>query len=351
MNKYTKIGVTALSGALASFAVAEAGPISVAGSVTVSNTSVNATGMGSSGTNGQSLGFNKSFTFSGSGELDNGYAWSYYYATNEQIAAMTSAQVSFNLDSMGTLDLNAGAGSPVSSKDDISPSAWEESWDGTAGGANNVGGISGGTQITWTSPADLLPLGTSLQLAYGNENAGHEGDKGAGAGADATGSGHEIGITTSLGMDGLTIGAAYANIEQTDNTNYSGDQEEFVGYIKYAAGPITVSYQQNVEDPAVKSIGSVKYYETVAYGISFQVNDNLTVSYAEHNNEKAYGAGTTFDMIDGATSSVSQDSSGINVAYNLGGATLKISHNETDNVSYTSTKTKERTSVALVLAF
>lgn len=348
MNKYTKLGVTALTGALASFSVAQAGAIDVSGGVTVSNTAMSAKGMGSSGTDGSSLGFNKTFTFSGAGELDNGYAWNYFYATSEDIAGRTSAQVSFNLDAMGTLDLNAGAGSPVSGLDDVSPSAWEESWDGTSGTIHNkVGGISGGTQITWSSPADLIPLGSTLKLAWGPENAGHNGDKGTSAGADGTGDGYEVGLTTSLGMEGLTINLATAQMNTTDATTYSGDQTEYVGAIKYAVGPVTIGYQQNYEDQNPINIGDVDYYETVAYGISFQVNDNLTVSYAEHENQKTHGNGTKHWMTVGSTSDVSQDSKGINVAYNLGGATLKISHNETDNVSYDTSKTQERTSVAL----
>jgi len=55
------------------------------------------------------------------------------------------------------------------------------------------------------------------------------------------------------------------------------------------------------------------------------VNDNLSISYGEHNSTQ----------VNGTSADVELETKGINAAYNIGGATLKFSHSEADNVNYT----------------
>ena len=70
MNKFKKVGLTALAGSLV-VTSAVAGEMSVSGGASIGLKNTSKTATGRSWTMGNQL------TFSGSGELDNGYTWSY----------------------------------------------------------------------------------------------------------------------------------------------------------------------------------------------------------------------------------------------------------------------------------
>ena len=82
--------------------------------------------------------------------------------------------------------------------------------------------------------------------------------------------------------------------------------------------------------------------EVTAYGIAFAVNDNLSISYNEH--EMTYKK-------QGAGPDVTQDSTGIAIAYTMGGATVAIQNNSQDNQSGTAGTNDEITEISLSLAF
>jgi len=346
MNKLTKLGVSALCGSLASISLAQAGEYSVTGGVTVSHRTND-----SDETTGNPLGMSRNMSLNASGELDNGYTWSYFAATNDLNDSgfnMTSAGFSMTMDTLGTIELRQKA-SPIGALDDITPNAYEESWDGLTGTGNQdfISGVGGGgaTHIAYTSPADILPLGTSIQLAYAPHEIGGDAtpDKGSASDADVEGSGWEA-VIKMAPVDGLTIGAGYMQAD-AQTTAMEDDHKEGLYYATYAVGSVKVHWQQNYEDPSAIPTASagVEYYDTQAYGISFQVNDDLSISYTTNENKAVYN-----DSAD-----VSQDYTGIGAAYNLGGATLKISHNKVDNQGWStgSTGDDERTVIALGLAF
>ena len=68
MNKITKIGASALCGSLAAISAANAGDLSVTGGVDMSWTSL------PKANSGNPIGIGSNLTFSGSGELDNGWS-------------------------------------------------------------------------------------------------------------------------------------------------------------------------------------------------------------------------------------------------------------------------------------
>jgi len=347
MNNKLKLGVSALAGTLASVSAANAGDLAVTGGVTMTYSMDD----GGNQVTGNNLGMNRDMKISGSGELDNGYSWSYYVMSTDDWGGKTSAGTTFTMDGIGVIDFSQGMGSWVSSLDDITPNAWEESWDGATTGPNKVSGINTGTLLRYKTNQDL-PGGAVLKAAWNPSLAAtHAGDKGTSAGDGNKGSGWEVGVDLAP-VDGLTIQAAYSEAENQTSASWEDDSIEGVVAIKYAAGPITISAQQNYEDPNSSGIGTVEYYDTQAFGISFQVNDNLSVSYSEHRSEKYYGY-LDVDADDGIANKpdVEQDSKGIGFAYNLGGATLKLKHNETDNENYISGTSDDSTSLGLGLAF
>ena len=348
MNNYKKLGVSALAGTLASLTAmqaANAGAIDVSGSIDLSYV-----GRDSDETTGNPLGMSKDFQMNGSGEMDNGYSWSYFanYADGTAgLGSITSAAFSMNLDSMGSIVVSQGSGSAVSAIDDITPSAYEESWDGLSQGLNLVGGVNSGTVLRYAMPE--LPLGTKVVLAYNPDpGASNQADGGSAAGTNAYGAGMDMSITTGLGIDGLTLGAGYAEIEvldgKTTSSTYSGDIDEMVGYVKYAAGPVTFGYFQSYESTGLRAAASVDAYESDGFGISFAVNDNMSISYAEVENTKLFG---TVGQTD-----VTMETEGLGLSYNLGGASLLIQHNESNRTWTSASATSdENTEVRLKMAF
>ena len=82
--------------------------------------------------------------------------------------------------------------------------------------------------------------------------------------------------------------------------------------------------------------------EVEAYGIAFAVNENLSISYNQHN--------MTYKKR-GGSADVEQESTGIAIAYTMGGATLAIQNNSQDNSSGTAGSNDEITEISLSLAF
>ena len=84
MNNLKKLGLTALAGSLAAVS-ANAGEMSVSGSFNATYVTVD----GNTGTpasdHGIGLGNDKDVTFSGSGELDNGWTFSGYTLMKEEV--------------------------------------------------------------------------------------------------------------------------------------------------------------------------------------------------------------------------------------------------------------------------
>ncbi|MAJ23236.1 MAG: hypothetical protein CBC24_05205 [Candidatus Pelagibacter sp. TMED64] len=351
MKKMTKIGLSALAGSLA-LSAANAGDFGISGSVTISNASRSASitdDTAGASTSGARFGMSRAFTLTGAGELDNGYSWTYFAAsaTDGGSFGWTSSGMTMDLDGMGQIGWLNKAG-PLDAIDDVAPTAWEEVSDGIFS-RDQAGGISGGYHVDYYTPE--LALGTVVRVAYAPEISGTPGDKGTAAGSAGQGSGQAISINTKP-VDGLSMGAAYSKVDQVNTTSFDDDKEEAIAYVKYAIGPITVGYQRNVEVPnenggttSGNATNSVQYYDETSWGVSFQVNDNLSISYGEITNTKDFGTN------DDSDTNVDAEAKGINVAYNLGGATLKILHSSSDNNNYVTTDDRDQTVVALGLAF
>ena len=346
MNNYKKLGVSALAGTLASLTAmqaANAGAIDVSGSIDLSYV-----GLDSDENAGNPFGMSKDFQMGGSGEMDNGYSWSYFanYADGAiGLTAITSAAFALNLDTLGSITVSQGSGSAVSAIDDVTPSAYEESWDSLNNGLNLVGGVASGTLLRYQFPE--LPLGTTIKVAYNpSPGAANSADGASAVGTNSYGTGQDVSITTGLGVDGLTLGAGYAQIEvldgKTTTSTYSGDIDEMVGYIKYATGPVTVGYFQSYESTGERAAASVDAYDTTGFGISFAVNDNMSISYSEVENTKDFGS---------TTANVTMETEGIGISYNLGGASLLIQHNEQNRSWASATASDENTEVRLKMAF
>jgi hypothetical protein len=340
MNKLTKMGVSALCGSLAVVSAANAGEMAVSGGANATWTKL------SQGTTGNSLGMASNLTFTGSGELDNGNAFTLSVAHTDQ-NAYTASQIAYTT-SMGTFTLDQGGGTGLDRIDDMMPTAWEET-DGTGvtAGLNTVSGAGGSTDIEWTVSSDMLPDGLTAHVAWSPKPDGSKNnDKSvSGAGSDAVdGAGYDVVLIHTGLADGLKAFAGYGVIAKTASAGANGftsDNTQYSFGATYAVGSVTVGYQYSRNNIQDADDQATRFYENNAYGISFNVNDDLSISYGVHKSDRA---------LNGA-SSVELDGESLQMAYSMGGATLKIAETSIDNAEYVSTSKNEGTTVMLSLAF
>jgi len=208
----------------------------------------------------------------------------------------------------------------------MTPTAWEEAnGHGVGSGMQTVSGGAGGSGFEYTP--NMLPDGATLRLAWSPDPDGsNTNDKGvSGAGGVAKSS---MEATLQLdsavtGVEGLTVYTGYAEIDNdTSGSVHNSDTEEFVLGAKYAIGSVTVGYQFSQEDVDTTSVGS---YDNNAYGVTFNVNDNLTLSYGQHKSDKDYNS---------ATADVEMEASSIQAAYTMGGMSIRIADGEVKNSNY-----------------
>jgi len=326
-----------LCGSLAAVSAANAGAMTVAGSANATWTSLDGA------VTGNPLGMTTGMTFTGSGELDNGNAFTVNIA-NDDKNTFSASDISLDMAGIGKITFDQGGGTGLDRLDDKMPTAWEET-DGTGVGAGlqTVTGVGGGTDIEWAISGDYMPDGMSAYLAWSPKPDGSaNNDKsvsGATTNGTVTGSGYDIVLEHSGLMDGLNVFAGYSEIAQKATI---GDRTARAIGATYAWGSLTAGYQYSKDNnPGVDGL-TAAYYENNAFGLSFAVNDNLSVSYGEHESKQMDFA-----------NSVSVTAKSLQVAYSMGGATVKLAETEVENASYSSAAAndKEGRTIALTLAF
>ena len=353
MNNFKKIGLTALAGSLVAFS-ATAGEMSVSGSfgATYSTTNGNVGSQDADyalqGTNPDhtsGLGTDKDFSVSGSGELDNG--WTFAGGTLLKDAmTLSSSSLSMTMGSLGTLMMGTGTGGNSTKYDVQTPTAYEEVDDGGAMSlsANYVGNFLDNNAIQYTSAAFDVPMADGMTATFDIEYAPQANDTATndgGASANSTwDKGQSLGVTVE--GNGVKVGI-YGAERMTDSSVASvGDSFNGVAYVNYAYGPVVVGYSQSYHDVGFASASTVAttakavgvadgIFDAETYSIAYNVNDNLSVSYAE--------ADDTFDAqsnVVGGTeiADVTMSMKSIQAAYSMGAMSIKAYRTETSNVEY-----------------
>jgi len=338
MNKITKLGVSALCGSLAAVSAANAGDLSVTGGVDMSWVSH------ANSTIGNPIGIGSNLTFSGSGELDNGWTAALSVAlTNSNVYSNTNVVVT--VPTLGDIRIDQGtSGTGIDRIDDVTPNVWEEAWGTNVGtGIDLVSGTASSTTIEYTP--NMMPDGLTARVAYSPDVSGsNSADKGSsGDKGGASGSGYDITLVADdaiLGMPGLTIYAGMSKVDQsTDSSAVNGDKDEETVAIKYAAGSFTLGYQWSEEDLGRDT--DPQKYDNTAYSVTFQVNDDLSLGYSHYESEQVSSASTTAE----ATS--------IQIAYSVGGASIRFADTTVDNAAYQTTAAydKDGQVISVSLAF
>ena len=337
MNKLTKIGASALCGSLAAISAANAGDLTVTGGVDMSwiNKSDQVTG--------NPIGMGSNLTFSGSGELDNGWSVALSVA-HDNANAYSNTNVTVGIPALGDLRIDQGvSGTGIDRIDDVTPNVWEEAYGtGLSSGLVTPAGGSAGTGIEWTP--NMTPDGATVRLHYSpNAGGSNAGDK-AGSGVQTSSAMSSIDATLNLtsditGVDGLTIDLGMSNVEQnTSVSTISDDKEERTIAVKYAMGSWTAGYQWAEVDLGTSS-GAQKYTND-GYGITFNVNDDLSIGFNHFESEQ-----------DNATD-VETTAESIQIAYTMGGASVRLADAKVDNPNYSTTAADlEAMTLSVSLAF
>ena len=335
MKNITKVGLSALAGALAITSV-NAGEMSITGSMEASYTK----GSGYL-TTGNPLGMDKELSITGSGELDNGTTVSYKQTVGDAFAFNDSELVFGNV--LGMMDVAmTSTGSPLSAIDDVTPTAFEEA-NALIGSIDDVNGMDGTYGIRVTM-ADLLGSGFKVDAMYTTDVGSGDAQSDNGTSGElggTSGDGTEITITGSVPMvEGLDVGVGYYTQDTEVTSVKTGNiaQDEGTAYIKYSTGPVSVGFQRGVVE--VQGATSSTLYDNEMIGISYKISDDLSVSYNELESRKS-SRGTDID----------QEFDSISISYSMGGMTIGIADADVSNASYTSGRSMDETSVSLSIAF
>jgi hypothetical protein len=220
--------------------------------------------------------------------------------------------------------------------------------------------------LQYTSPAFDMGMGmtATVDLEWSpNATGGSTGDGGHIV-RGTYGSGRSAGLTIS--GSGLTVGVYGSERENVTTVVAGADavRDEFSGawYANYSIGPVSIGYSESYYDDgtAHTETDTVTYryagandnggiFETEQYSVAFNVNDNLSISYAKA--EDTYDAQSN---VAGGTeiADVTMDMKSIQAAYSMGAMSIKAYRTETDNAEYqTNGGSLTVTEVALGLVF
>jgi len=311
MNKFKKLGLTALAGSLA-VTSAVAGELSVSGaaSLGVSNTSNSAGHV-----TGKAWTMGNSVTFTGSGELDNGLNVSLSFEHDQGTAnnsgnGFDNHSLTVSSDELGTL-VFAGHGG-ASAQGAVDGTAAGDLWNAGTGVSANVAAAAGGNNMmhyTLPSIVDDLTIAASYT-------------------PHATNDSHTSYAFTYSGVEGLTV-----NYGRGDSGAPGSEITSTTMKATYAVGSFTLGVSNTEAD---KTGASDR--EVTSYGITYTVSDELSIGYGQE----------TFDR-EGAT--VDEEARGYNIAYTTGGMTLGASFNEGEGLNHTSGSTQERWKLTASFAF
>ena len=323
MNNFKKIGLSALAGSLVAVS-AQAAEMSVSGSASIT---MDRPVLDNGVATGNDFSMGDSIVFNASGETDGGLSVALMYEIDA--GALDEHDIVLSGD-WGSLKFNgSGSSSALAAIDDVTPNAYEEAWDIvdydgtlTVGAPTVIGGGGGTNMFIYTSPNFG---GATITAAYQND----------GGAAAVAGSYHDFAIAVSPeAVEGLTVGYGAGSVPVAGNEL---EKDNSTMYVKYAIGGFTVGYQQSESDHDTTSSSQ----DSIAYGITYAVNDDFSIGYSYHEVE--------FDS--GATNNTDQQSTGISASYTMGGMTLGGAMNEVESMDGVATGDYEGYEFNLSFAF
>ena len=320
MNKFKKIGLSALAGSLVATS-AFAGEMSVSGGASINVEHTN----GGNGDTGKTFSMGNQLTFSGSGELDNGLnvALSFVLDQNDDKKADNATNTNYNegspfdshsvtisSDAMGSLKFSGeGGSSAVSAMDGTAAGDIWDSFDIT--GSITPTGIGGGDNSMMYTLPEMVD-GVAVNASYTPRGT-----------ADST-----IAYSVSYtGVENLTLSYAMGD-GSADNTD--GEAMK----VSYVMGPITGSYSNYEYSGATAATSD----DTTSFAVTYLLpGDEVSITYGSEEIERS----TKQDV----------ETWKISASYTAGGMTVSATSMEIDNMDGSTTSTQDRERWALGLSF
>ena len=326
MKNMKKVGLSALAGSLVAFS-ANAVEMSVSGTAEVTYT----TNGGTNTATGNPWGSNTSLAFTGTGDVGFGDA-TIKRTFNDNIAAALSTWMTLDMGAMGTLsfDGNGGGLEGTTAHDDILPTAYEEVWNGVSG--TSVLGAASNDTIGYSNTVG--PVTVSLaRTGGGTAGTGDGGNDGEGV----TSSISDWHVKVAVPMvEGLTV--AYGQSKTEFAIQSENDDTSMVGHLLYSTGPVSVGYR--IAEQQDGSNGS-NGLNVEAYSVAFNLNDEMSVSFATQDTEYDVPSGTN----------VTETVDAINGSYTVGAASVRATMSESDNDGGVTGTTDEHMELSLILSF
>jgi hypothetical protein len=351
MNKLTKVGCSALCGSLAAISAANAGDVTVTGGADMTWASLGGL------TTGNPVGMGSNFTLNGAGELDNGWTFDLDIAT-ANAGAYSATTIGIGMGSLGSLSLDQGSSANgIAAFDDKMPTAWEEVWGAglTTGMRAIVKGVGTSQNIQYTSPKFAGNTFFTVAVApdVGTTDTGDKGTGGVVTAGKGRGVDVVVNMNPSMGTEILSglnmfVGGHQTFVENS-NTTLESDIYEAVAGITYDLGPVSLGMQVSGEYTGEENTAVYNGYKNTAFGISFNINDDLSVSYGTMESQKASYNGSKAQSGTPGTQLVKADS--FQAAYTMGGASIRVADVNVDNQTFADGANYSATIVSMGLAF
>jgi hypothetical protein len=317
---------------------------------------------------GKGLGIENELAFTGKGELDNGWKWTYQVQLDDTSAETFTATDDTRLElstPYGTIAAYNTEGS-LSTKYSHGVAAYAVGTDAGNSGSMNYGtNIDSYNNLQYHTPAGLLPFGISAKVAVAPSASSRKvaandaGDQNSASVGDRV-TQYQV---TAAPVDGLSVGASY--LERSGESGRIQGYEQGGFFAKYAIGQVSFGYGKhyvanNISAQSTQSTtadlstaaeaAKTKHFENTAYGIGFKVNDSLSISYGREQSEAAKRTLTDTGRTS-TKNNVELSVDAIQAAYTMGGMTISVSMKDIENADYILAKDEKETLIAVSMAF
>ena len=309
MDNIKKLGLTALAGSMVATAASSA-ELSASGSWALSYTSED-----DDAVNGQAFTAGNSVTFSGSGELDNGWTASMSYELDDD--TMDDYSLTLDMGDMGVFKYGESvSGSGIDIASNMVPAVDTAIY--SAVGTDTVSyGVARSAQDTGN-------LGYKLPLDGGITVSVEAARNTAAGGTDNT-----YGVTYT-GYDGLTVAAGVGSTA----TGGTAEVESKTYGVKYATGGFTFGVQKTDVDFE----GTTEDEDGIHMGVTYNVNDDFSIGYAIQETDFS---GTSSD----------EEHSGFQASYSMGSISFSGRISKVDNMGGSASASDEDKHVTMSIAF
>jgi len=327
-----KIGLTALAGSLVAVS-AFAGELSLSGGAKLSYTTKGGN-MAADHNVASSMAMDQEITAKGSAELDNGFIVSVTHGLATGGSGSDSSTLALDMGDLGTItyDDTDGHGG-LAGLEDKMPLAYEQANDGL--GTTAVPAVMAKMPSGQGFGYSTTLGGAAISIGYSDGIAAktNRSDGSQDTTVKSANTSSSIAVTYDFESLGLTVFGGTGQEGQSDGKQLD---HTTMGVI-YAYGPVKVGYQVNDEDDS-DSASATTDLETEIMSIAFVVNDNLSISYGEHNS-------------DVAGSEIDQEIESIQASYSMGGMTFNIKDSEVTGLANTANQSMDTTEILLTFAF